>query len=196
MPNTTIALYKQMLDNIEPADKHNTMLLVSAIITKLLEKYGIKPIVVGGFSVEIYTNRDYSTRDIDFVVNEINKVSSLLKEVGFEKEGRHLYHQRLKVAIEFPDDRLAGSYQKVTKVEIDEGENLYVYVISLEDIIMDRLRASIYWGESESKIWGMKMLSDYYDTLDLDYMKTVGKGAETEKEKEELEKWISELEKL
>ena len=40
------------------------------------------------------------------------------------------------------------------------------------------------------------MLSDYYDTLDLDYMKTVGKGAETEKEKEELEKWISELEML
>ena len=37
MSNTTIALHKQMLDNIEPADKHNTMLLVSAIITKLLE---------------------------------------------------------------------------------------------------------------------------------------------------------------
>ncbi len=77
MSNTTIALHKQMLDNIEPAEKHNTMLLVSAVITKVLEKYGIKPIVVGGFSVEIYTNRDYSTRDIDFAVNEINKVSSL-----------------------------------------------------------------------------------------------------------------------
>jgi hypothetical protein len=91
---------------------------------------------------------------------------------------------------------ILSSHERISKIDIDENEGLYVFVISVEDIIMDRLRASIYWNESESKIWGMKMLSDYFDQLDLDYMKEVGKGAETERESNEIGHWISELIRL
>jgi hypothetical protein len=52
---------------------------------------------VGGFSVEIYTNQDYSTRDIDFVANDINDVFAVLTEIGFNKEGRHLSHNFLNL---------------------------------------------------------------------------------------------------
>ena len=118
-------------------------------------------------------------------------VANTLQKLGFKKEGRHFYHERLKIAIEFPDDLLAGSLERISKIDIDD--ELYIFVISVEDIILDRLRASIYWNESESKIWGMKMLADYYDQLDLDYMKEVGKGAETERESNEIAQWISEI---
>lgn len=187
---------KRLLGKLNPADKHDTMLRVAAIMTKLLEPFEIKPIIVGGFSVEIYTQRDYSTHDIDFVVHDINMVSNLLLQIGFQKEGRHLVHENLKVAIEFPDTDLAGSYTKISEIEIDEDEGLYVYVISLEDIIMDRLRAYLHWKEVDSKEWGIKLLSGYFDQLDLEYMKSVRKGAETEEESKELQKWIKELQRL
>jgi predicted nucleotidyltransferase len=182
-----------LLDLLDPANKYETMLRTAAILTKLLEQNNVKPIIVGGFSVEIYTNRDYSTYDIDIVTSDIVTVANILEKLGFIKEGRHFYHERLKIAIEFPDDILAGSLERISKIDIDENDGLYVIVISVEDIIMDRLRASIYWNESESKIWGMKMLADYFDQLDLEYMKEVGKGAETERESNEIDQWVREL---
>lgn len=146
---------KRLFGKLNPADKHDTMLRIAAIITKLLEPFEIKPIIVGGFSVEIYTQRNYSTFDIDFITHDIKTVSNLLLELGFQKEGRHLFHEGLKVAVEFPDTDLAGSYAKISEIEIDEDEGLFVYVISIEDIIMDRLRAYLYWHETDSKEWGI-----------------------------------------
>jgi hypothetical protein len=59
----------------------------------------------------------------------------MLKELGFTAEGRHMVNEILEIAIEFPDDELAGSYEKVKKIKVDGQGNLYVYVISPEDII-------------------------------------------------------------
>ena len=58
------------LSQLDPEQKINTMLVTAAIITKLLEKEQIRPIIVGGFSLAIYSNENYTTRDIDIVVNE------------------------------------------------------------------------------------------------------------------------------
>ena len=191
-----LAWAKKRLSLLDSNEKFETMLYTSAIITKLLDPEDIKPIIVGGLSVEIYTQKDYSTRDIDFVTHRANVVSELLVKLGFQREGRHLYHENLEVAIEFPDDSLAGSYDKVVRMDLDEEEDLYVYVISVEDIIMDRLRASLYWGESESKQWAMKLIASYYQQLDLSYMQTVGQGAENNQEMKELQLWIDQLIKL
>src|SRR5699024_1622195 len=114
-------------------DKYDTMIKTAAIITKMLEKHNIKPIVVGGLSVEIYTQRDYSTRDIDFVSDGFTII----------KEGRHFYRVENEVAVEIPDNHLEGDINKVIKVNIDK--ELYLYLISLEDIIIDRLRATVQW---------------------------------------------------
>jgi hypothetical protein len=123
------------LNKLNPDHKFDTMLKTVAIITKLLEAEQLKPIIVGGFSVEIYTDEAYSTRDIDIVTDERNKVVKMLKELGFTAEGRHMVNEILEIAIEFPDDELAGSYEKVKKIKVDGQGNLYVYVISPEDII-------------------------------------------------------------
>lgn len=56
----TIEQAKEMLDKIDCTDKHDTMLHTAAIITSMLEKHDIKPIIVGGFSVEIYTQLGFS----------------------------------------------------------------------------------------------------------------------------------------
>lgn len=186
---------KNELEKLIPSDKYDTMIKSAAIITKLLESSGILPIVVGGFSVEIYTYRNYSTRDIDFVTSNIKKSKEILKNIGFQAKGRILFHDRLELAVEFPDDELAGSQEKISKIFIDSENDLHINVISYEDIIMDRLRAKIYWKDIESKRWGMYILAQYFEQLDIEYMLALGKGAETELEIEELETWIKELEK-
>jgi len=112
---------KNELKKLNPADKYETMTKSAAIITKLLESFDIVPIVVGGLSVEIYTNKDYSTRDIDFVTSNIKKSQEILQELGFQKEGRILSHNKLQILIEFPDDQLAGSYDKVSRIFIDKN---------------------------------------------------------------------------
>ena len=62
------------IEKLDPDEKFNTMLMTAAIITKLLELEQVEPIIVGGFSLAIYTDESYSTRDIDFVVSERDKI--------------------------------------------------------------------------------------------------------------------------
>ena len=192
MPKYDLEWAFNKIEQLNPDQKTNTMLVTAAIITKLLEKEQIKPIIVGGFSLAIYSNENYSTRDIDIVVNERSKTASLLEMLGFKKGNQNYFHEKLEVVIEFPGDKLAGSYEKVNKIIIDDTDNLYVYVIAYEDIIMDRLRAYLYWNEDVSKEWGMQLLTLHYDKLDKQYMMEVGKGAETIEESKEIIKWIDE----
>lgn len=44
---------RNKLAQLDPNQKHNTMLMTAALLTKLLEEQQIRPIIVGGFSVEI-----------------------------------------------------------------------------------------------------------------------------------------------
>lgn len=181
---------KEELSKLNPDNKYDTMLRTAAILTKLLEPEQTKPVIVGGFAVEIYTDQNYSTRDLDMVVEEQEKSYKILKELGFKKKNRHLVNDNLEIMIEFPSEVLTGLYDKI---EIDSSGELFVYVISREDIIMDRLRAYIYWKEEDSKIWGLKILSRYLDSLNFEYLQKVGSGSENQEESIEIQKWIQEV---
>jgi hypothetical protein len=186
----------KILEKLDPDEKFYTMLITAAIITKLLETEQVRPIIVGGFSLAIYTDESYTTRDIDFVVSEKNKIDIVLKQLGFKRGNQNYIHEKNEIVIDLPGEKLAGSLDKINKVIVDDFEDLYVYVISCEDIIMDRLRAYLYWKEDISKEWGMQMLAIHEKSLDIKYMKTVGKGAETEQESQEIAKWYSEIRTL
>ncbi|PWE74349.1 hypothetical protein B1R38_06075 [Bacillus cereus] len=169
--------------------KYEAMVNTAAIITKLLEENDdIQPIVVGGLSVEIYTQREYATRDIDFVSDGYEKISVLLSSLGFVKDGRHFYHPKIEIAIEIPDSCLAGDYNKVVKVMLDEDK--YVYLISIEDIILDRLRAAVWWKSEQDSLWGFKLLAGNQDVVDFDY---IDKNFESEEEKIEFDTWLEAL---
>lgn len=177
------------LDALVGKDKYETMIYSASIITQLLEPYGIKPIIVGGLSVEIYTQQEYTTRDIDLVSKGYEKIRDILFSLDFKKEGRHFYRDDLEVAIEIPSSDLDGDYDRVLKVKIDEAGN-YVYLISLEDIILDRIRAAVHWKSEEDAIWAFKLLSNQFESVDLKYLRS---HTQTKKELELLEEWIEQL---
>ncbi|MBY7142181.1 hypothetical protein KFZ56_03555 [Virgibacillus sp. NKC19-3] len=51
--------------------KHERMMEICALLTEYFQKDNIKPIIVGGLSVEIYTRNNYSTYDIDLITDGI-----------------------------------------------------------------------------------------------------------------------------
>lgn len=144
----------KVLEEVKYKSKYEAMLLTASVITKLLEEKNIQPVIVGGLSVEIYTQSEYTTRDIDFVSDGYHIIEDILFLLKFKKEGRHFYREDIEIAIEVPDSKLAGSKDKIVKVEIEEDR--YVYVISVEDIILDRLRAAelLYTGNLKKMRFG------------------------------------------
>lgn len=145
-------------------------LKVMGYITWLLEKCGSKPIVVGGHAVELYTLGNYTTVDIDLILDNREAAYDILGQLGFEKKQgfRHWYHAELGIPIEIPDDILAGSYEKVLTLELED--DFVVYVIGIEDLIMDRVKAAAYWKHESDKEWALLLISANYHEIDFEYL--------------------------
>ena len=143
-------------------------LRVMAVVTSACEAQGLRPIVVGGHALAIYTRGDYATRDIDLVAPDA--VGDVLSSLGFTKElgERHWYHDELQVAIEVPSRDLAGSIERVVKLNLDSGG--HVYVIGVEDLIVDRLRACVYWKSTVDCEWAERLFAVHSQDLDLAYI--------------------------
>ena len=138
------------------------------ILTKYLEKEKIKPVVVGGHAVEFYTGGYYSTFDIDIVAEGHEKIGKILENWGFKKEGRHWYNKKFKIAIEIPASFLdKESYSYITEVKID---NLKVYIIGIEDIIIDRLNAYKWWSSQHDREWAKRLLKFKKAEIDFEYL--------------------------
>jgi len=178
------------LENLVGKNRYELMTEVAAIITAILEPHGIMPVVVGGLAVEIYTRGQYTTLDIDLVSPGRDLVGAILARLGFVKEGRHWYHPKLLVAIEIPGNVLEGAdTEKVIKIHLPSGR--YLYVIGIEDIILDRLRACVHWQSSSDCEWGLRMMKVHYSSLDLDYMHEMAKKAHYST-LQKLEEWLRE----
>lgn len=68
-------------------------------------------------------------------------------------------------------------------------DELKVYVIGIEDIILDRLRACIHWKSASDCEWGKRMFLLHRDRLDIEYMKEMTKRDLT---RNLLDKWLIE----
>lgn len=173
---------RQLLD-LKDFDKSERLIQTAAILTKVLLQLDIKPIVVGGLSVEIYTRNGYTTQDIDFVLSGRDTTNHVLVQLGFEVFGKNWVHPVVGVSVEIPDNHLVGDYEKVTELQI--GDKV-VYLIGIEDIILDRLRAAVHWKDGESREWGYRLLFMYFEDVDVSYIRG---QFENEKEKLEFEQW-------
>ncbi|WP_134704382.1 hypothetical protein [Ammoniphilus sp. YIM 78166] len=180
---------KLSLSHLKGKSKFEKMVQVSAILTKLLEPHNINPVIVGGLAVEIYTRSEYTTADIDMVLSRRDLANDILLQLGFKREGRHWYHDDLLVSIEIPGDMLDDAdLSKV--VELQLKDNLKVYVIGIEDIILDRLRACIHWKSTSDCEWGKRLLLLHYQRIDLKYLMETSRKDSTQ---ERLQSWLDQI---
>jgi hypothetical protein len=144
-------------------------LYILAALTLALQKYNIKPILVGGGALEFYTFGNYATHDIDLVADERHLVGEALETLGFSHEPgfRHWYHEDLDVSIEIPDTKLAGSYEKVTSIDV---HGVLVQISSPEDLLIDRLAAYKFWKSLSDGEWAARLYAIHGNNMDLKYL--------------------------
>lgn len=162
-------LRQALAEAIRIAEPFKRRLYALGVITSALAPRGIIPILVGGCAVEFYTFGGYATQDIDVVVSGRDEFDSVLRSLGFSKDTgqRHWYSEELDLAIEAPDNVLAGSRERVVTLEID---SFIVYIIGLEDLILDRLRAFVFWRSPSDGEWASRMIALHETEIDWDYL--------------------------
>ena len=155
----------------QATDEVEKLILLGAWLTEEAEKRGIRPpVVVGGSAVEIYTLGYYKSGDIDLVGPREFVKEVLLSSGYFREEGRFLISDELGLFVEVPDDRLDGSYEKVREVKVPEL-GAKAYVIGIEDLVIDRLKACVFWKSEDDCLWAKYLLEKYREEIDLNYLK-------------------------
>ena len=187
--NYNVNKAKADLDKIQ-ADKslYDRMLEVAAIITKLMASYvkeDDQPIIVGGLSLEIYTDGEYTTHDIDFVSSASILLKEKLKELGFTDNQRIFQYPRLNVAIDIVDDVLdPPDYEKVNKIELEPDS--FIFVQSPSNILYDRV---LDYERQDNIKYGIFLIATRYDEINFDYVRKEVKKVDSEALKA-LEEWI------
>ena len=114
---------------------------IAAAIARALKEIGQEPILVGGAAVEFYTHGAYTTRDIDMVAPGGPKLIDIMTRLGFDRMGKDFIHRTLNIYIEFPSAFLSQG-ETASIIEID---GIKLEIISIEDLIVDRLCAYKFW---------------------------------------------------
>ncbi len=169
-------------------DVNKRRLYFVGLLTRELEAENVRPIVVGGCALEFYTTGGYNTADIDIICPENELLDSILGKWGFKKQGRHWISDELDMYIESPGSTLKGDdLSKVTKVRVEDVD---VYLVGIEDLIIDRLNAAIHWKSSDDRYWSKELIYIHRNKADMDYLR---KRACEEKTADELDNILKEI---
>lgn len=144
-------------------------LLMVGLLTGLLKKMNKPaPVIIGGCALSYYSREVYFTSDIDLAYSDREALDAVLTSIDFKKEGRYWINEGLKVVIEAPASALP---EKDSPIEVaDLGEGLECFIISLEDLVIDRLNAFKYWkSESDGEMVEL-LIRRYKDELDWPYL--------------------------
>ena len=120
-----------------------------------------KPILVGGSAVELYTRGMAKSIDLDLIADK-SKLVPMLLDMKFKQMGRHFYKGR--IYIEIPSDSLAG------RSVILKYKDKKIRVISVEDLIIDRLCACKFWNSVYDCEQALMLMEAYKDKLDKRYL--------------------------
>ena len=118
-----------------------------------LKNRGIDTILVGGAVVSIYSKGAYKSGDLDFVLGSMftKGLPEAMKEIGFEKHGRHYIHPSCKhLFVEFPGTVPLGIGEDYTiKPDTHKVEGKVIKILSPTDCVKDRLATYMYFKDRD-----------------------------------------------
>lgn len=144
-------------------ERHIRIVLV---ITKALEDLSIYPVLVGGGAVEFYTVGAYSTGDIDLVAPSGKDISNRLGLLGFQRIGKNWVNEEAGIFLEFPSSSL-GADEDYNEIDIGGGR---IRIISIEDLIIDRLNAFKWWSSTVDGVNALLLLNSRILNVDTDLL--------------------------
>lgn len=157
----------EILKNIEDPVKRRVAFI--GILTKELKKNNkFPPVVVGGEALEIYTQGNYTTGDIDIITKESKKtLLTILKQWGFKEIDRFIVNEDLDIYIDVCGD----VYDKKRTNSIKLNDDTVITLITVEDLIIDRFCSFKFWKIKEDFRWGLVLLYNYDKKIDKKYLK-------------------------
>jgi uncharacterized protein YqfB (UPF0267 family) len=151
-------------------DPWRRKLAIASVITQVFEDNDKQPpVVVGGLVVATYSFGQYVTEDIDRISPYNEFPYQVLKALGYKRYGKDSFNKELNSYVEFPSGDLSGDEGRVLRYDVEET-GLHVYVLGVEDIILDRLDAFVATNDGKSKEWVLKLLSGMYPHIDWSYV--------------------------
>lgn len=140
--------------SIENQTKRRAMFL--ALLNRELESRGSRPtFLVGGFAVEIYTAGNYTSGDVD-IKGPQEAIESLLLEVGFQKFDKSNYgDEELGIYVQWLGEGPHPPFEcRERAIDVSLGDpDLRVRMICYEDLMIDRMCQTKYWGNPDGVLW-------------------------------------------
>jgi len=147
-------------------------LFIAMFSREVVRRGGKQPIIVGGQAVEIYTQGSYTTGDIDIKASR-EMTDAILKAWGFVKAGRTWINKELDIYVDWLGSSLEEGEEAEKRVSIIKvTDQLDIRVISIEDLVIDRLGAFKWWGDTDSLLWAKVLIGvkKSIDRLDESYL--------------------------
>lgn len=157
------AFRETLEDRLAGRSPPDRRLLFVGLLQEELEAVGSGVVLVGGGAVELYSSGAYTTADVD-LVGHTSTVAALLEPAGFERDGRYFLAEDLELVVEVPGTDLRDSEEAV---EV-EFEDVVVPVVSMEDVLVDRLLAAKFWESPTDREQAVMLYAAQEARLDSD----------------------------
>ncbi|MGH9934200.1 MAG: hypothetical protein ACRD3Z_03685 [Nitrososphaerales archaeon] len=159
--------YKRIL---KEKDRFTRKLTFAAFLANRLKNNGIDSVLVGGSAVEVYTNGDFPTADMDFDVSNMGKAIQLLKNLGFNKTDSLWYNSDLDIVVDLSSKGYSGDPAKLRIIKV---RNYSLKVAGVEDLIVNRLYSAKFWKSNPQRDLeeATALVRIFSGKLDGDYLK-------------------------
>lgn len=126
-------------------DQTERLLEGAAIIAEAVADLGVKPVIVGGLAVAYWSRTRYATGEIDFVMPKRADVIERVEALGFEQSlPRHWVFEET-IAFEAPGAQLDDG-DEAELIKLASGRT--VLILSIEDMVLWRVREFLHWKDS------------------------------------------------
>lgn len=165
---------KQDLVRISKLPETTQQVTLAAFLSKIFKTRGMDFILVGGATVQFYTQAKYLTKDIDVILRGDTKetIEDIMTGLDFLRTSnyRQFENALFQFSVEFPPTPIEVGSRIITKVDMIETPEGPLEIIKIEDIIMDRIIAGMEWKDRSSieqakLLWALKKSS-----IDLEYL--------------------------
>ncbi|HEX7046292.1 MAG TPA: hypothetical protein VF275_01795 [Gammaproteobacteria bacterium] len=126
---------------------------LAAFICQSLTDAGIVVTLTGGGCVAVWSNGEYESKDLDFVEQGTvprREIRAVLKDAGFNEDGRYFIHTETDFFIEFPAGPLAVGGEPVGAISERKTATGMLRLLSPTDCVKDRLAAFFHWNDHQA----------------------------------------------
>ncbi len=149
---------------IDPLTKR---IVFMGYFTSEMEKQGVSPVAAGNYAVELYTSGEFKS-DVVEMIAPINLAAGLFELMGFmQKDDAWVNSDVGLTAKIIAEDIDESRLQRVNQIDVN---GLTVYILGVEDTIIDKLKDFVFAGESSAITWVQEVIELNVNQLDLDYL--------------------------